>query len=67
MLHHLYLAGPIDATLAIVGVTSKGEMALLGTSSTAVGAHCVVSAGRGRLFVCDPDGVRDDPYDAIRR
>ena len=70
-LHHLYLAGQYDATLAIVGVTSKGEMAVLGTTGTAVGAHCVVSDGHGHLFVCDPDAgallVRDDHYGAIRR
>jgi hypothetical protein len=70
-LHHLYLAGQIDATLAIVGVTTTGEMAVLGTASTAIHAHCVVSAGHGRIFVCDPDEgkllVRDDPYDAIQR
>jgi hypothetical protein len=68
-LHHLYLAGQIDATLAIVGVSSKGEMAVLGTMGTTVLAHCVVSDGNRHLFVCDQGGgallVRDDPYDAI--
>jgi hypothetical protein len=70
-LHHLYVAGQFDATLAILGVSSTGELAVLGTSSTTVGAHCVVSAGGGRLFVCDPEGgallVREDPYAAIER
>ena len=71
VLHHLYLAGQIDATLAIVGVDSRGEMAVLGLEHTAIGASCVVSDRRGHAWVCDPQGgrllVRDDAFPAITR
>ena len=71
MLHHLYMPGQISANLAIVGVTSKGEMAVLGIMDTAIGAHCAVSDGHRRIDVCDPDDgellVRHDPYAAITR
>jgi hypothetical protein len=68
-LRHVYTSGQISATLAIVGVSSRGEMAILGEDDAALGSHCVVGDGQGGVYVCHPDGgrilVRDDPFDAI--
>ena len=68
-LHHLYLAGRFSANLAIVGVDSSGDMALLGLSDAALESHCVVADDRGQIYACDPDEgrilVRDDCFDAI--
>jgi hypothetical protein len=53
-LSHLYFPGGKSATMAILGVSAKGELTLLGTVPTAAGAHCVATDGNGKVFVCDP-------------
>ena len=66
---HLYTSGQVSASLAIVGVSSAGHMAVLGEDDAALGSHCVVGDGQGGVYLCDPDGgrilVRDDPFDPI--
>lgn len=66
---HLYVSGQWSANLAVIGVSSTGEMAVLGLCDAAIGAHCVVSDHRGRVFLCDPDAgrllVREDGFDPI--
>ena len=42
------------ATMAILAVSPKGELSLLGTLRTAPGAHCVATDGKRNVFVCDP-------------
>jgi hypothetical protein len=68
-LHHVYTAGQISATVAMVGVASSGEMAVLGEEDAALGSHCVVGDGRGAIYVCDPDDgrilVREDRFAPI--
>jgi DNA-binding beta-propeller fold protein YncE len=68
-LRHVYTAGQISATVAVVGVSSDGELAILGEQDAALGSHCVVGDGRGGIYVCDPDEgrilVRDDAFDPI--
>jgi hypothetical protein len=65
---HLYVPGGKSATMAIFGVSSKGELSLLGSVATAAGAHCVAVDGGGRAYVCDPKAgqliVVADPYPA---
>ena len=68
-LRHLYLPSGIDAHVAIVGVSSRGELATLGAVGGVIFGFCATTDDRGRVFVCDPRHggvvVRDDPFDAI--
>ena len=57
-LRHLYLPGGRSATMAILDVSPEGQFRLLRSVDTAPGAHCVVSDGEGRIFVCDPKAGR---------
>ena len=63
---HLYLAGEDSADLAIVGVSDRGELTVLGRGSGARDGHCVTTDDAGHAFVCDPRGGRllavDDRY-----
>jgi hypothetical protein len=63
---HLYLPGDESATLAILGVSERGALTLLGTLPTVVGAHCATTDGAGNVYVCDPARGRllviRDPY-----
>lgn len=63
---HLYLPGDESATMAIIGVSPKGLMSILGTVPTAKGAHCVTTDERGAAYVCDPRKgqllIVRDPY-----
>ncbi len=52
--HHVYLAGDESADSAIVGVTDKGELKLLGKAAGAAGGHCVTTDDAGHAYVCDP-------------
>jgi hypothetical protein len=70
-LSHLYLPGGKSATMAILEVSSEGKLGLIRTVPTAAGAHCVVSDGSGRVFVCDPKAGRllviaDGPSDRAK-
>ncbi len=64
--HHVYLAGDESADSAIVGVTEKGELKLLGKGPGAAGGHCVTTDDAGHAYVCDPAHGRlvevADPY-----
>ena len=51
---HLYLLGDESATMAIVAVSAKGALSILGTVPTAKDAHCVTTDERGNAYVCDP-------------
>ena len=63
---HLYLPGDESATMAIIGVSPKGGLSILGTVPTAKEAHCVTIDERGGAYVCDPRQGRllvvHDPY-----
>lgn len=69
-LRHLYLPGGKSATMAILGVSAKGDLSLLGTVPTAEGAHCVAADRSRNAFVCDPKKgqliVVSDPYPSSR-
>jgi len=54
-LAHAYLPGAGSATMAIIGVAASGAPAVLGTVTTARGAHCVAADDRSQAWVCDPD------------
>jgi hypothetical protein len=54
-LRHLYLPGGKSATMAILGVSAKGQLSVLGTMPTAPGAHCVAADAIGNAYVCDPE------------
>ena len=63
---HLYLAGEASGDTAIVAVSAKGELKVLGKAAGARDGHCVTTDGAGHVFVCDPAGGRlvaiDDTY-----
>jgi hypothetical protein len=65
---HFYLPGDESATMAIIGVSAKGMLTVLGTVPTVGGAHCVTTDERGHAYVCDPEHgqllVIPDPYPA---
>jgi len=63
--HHLYLPGADSATMAIVGVGSRGALTLLGRVDTARGAGCVTADDRGGIWVCDPKEGRLLRYDDV--
>lgn len=54
-LGHFYLPGATSKTMAILGVSAKGELSLLGTVPTAAGAHCATADTSGNVYVCAPD------------
>lgn len=68
---HLYAAGQISANLGIFGVSSSGELGLLGREDGTLYGHCVTTDDAGHAFVCDPRGGRllvdDDPFGRITR
>ena len=51
---HLYLPGDESATMAIIGVSAKGLLSILGVVPTAKDAHCVTKDQQGNAYVCDP-------------
>jgi DNA-binding beta-propeller fold protein YncE len=53
-LAHAYLPGEESATMAIVGISSKGVATVLATVNTADGAHCAATDDRDQVYVCDP-------------
>ncbi|MCU1283515.1 MAG: hypothetical protein JWM53_7061 [bacterium] len=65
---HLYLPGDESATMAIIGVSAKGTLTILGVVPTAKDAHCVTTDERGNAYVCDPRQgqllIVRDPYPA---
>jgi len=65
---HLYLPGDESATMAIIGVSARGMLTVLGTVPTVSGAHCVTTDERGTAYVCDPQNgqllVISDSYPA---
>jgi hypothetical protein len=68
-LGHLYLPGAKSETMAILGVSRAGKLALLSTVKTARAAHCVVADDHHQAWVCDPSHGRlllvDDTLPAI--
>ena len=54
-LAHLYLPGSTSASMAIAGVSATGALSLLGTATTAAGAHCVAADNQHHAWVCDPN------------
>ncbi|HET9989732.1 MAG TPA: hypothetical protein VFQ65_14470 [Kofleriaceae bacterium] len=68
---HLYAAGQISANLGIFGVSTTGELGLLGIADGTLYGHCVTTDDAGHAFVCDPRGGRllvdDDRFDPITR
>ena len=65
---HLYLPGDESATMAIIGVSAKGGLSILGTAPTVKDAHCVTTDEHGNAYVCDPKQgqllIVHDPYPA---
>lgn len=62
---HLYLPGDETATMAIIGVSAKGQLSVLSVLPTVKDAHCATTDDRGGVYVCDPRGgqlllLRDD-------
>ena len=68
---HLYVAGAISGDLAIIGVSSRGEMGLFAIEEGAIYAHCVTTDDAGHVFVCDMRQGRllvdDDSFAAVRQ
>jgi len=53
-LAHAYLPGEESATIAIIGISTKGAATVLGKVKTAEGAHCATADDRDQVYVCDP-------------
>jgi len=53
-LSHLYFTSSQNATLSVLGVSSKGELSLLAQAPADKRAHCVVSDDQNNIWVCDP-------------
>jgi len=68
---HLYAPGQISGNTGIFGVSTTGELALLGIADGTLYGHCVTTDDAGHAFVCDPRGgkllVIDDNFGAITR
>ena len=56
--------------MAIIGVSPRGALTVLGTVATVKDAHCVTTDDAGHAYVCDPRGGRllvvPDPYPATK-
>jgi len=67
---HLYAPGQISANTGIFGVSTNGDLALLGIDDGALYGHCVTTDDAGHAFVCDPRGgalvVIDDTFAAVK-
>jgi hypothetical protein len=57
-LHHLYVPASKTGQMAVVRVTHDGKLSLLGTVTTAEGAHCAAADDRGQVWLCDPKAGR---------
>ncbi|MFL6231727.1 MAG: YncE family protein [Thermoanaerobaculia bacterium] len=55
-LNHLYVPASKTGQMAIVGVSKEGNLKLLATVDTAIGAHCAVADDQKQVWVCDPRG-----------
>jgi DNA-binding beta-propeller fold protein YncE len=68
-LGHLYAPSAETKSLAILGVSPKGALSLLGTFPGTADSHCV--AAGGKVYVADPERGRlvvvTDPYPASPR
>lgn len=53
-LSHFYITGSKNASLSVLGVSSKGELSLLGIGVAAMRSHCVVGDDQNNIWVCDP-------------
>ena len=54
-LGHLYLPGGESGTMAVLGVSTTGELSLLSTVATTIGADCVTADDHANAWICDPD------------
>ncbi len=65
---HLYVPGARSATLAVLAVSDKGSLSLLGKAPAAEHSHCVTTDLAGGIYVCDPEKGRllvyRDPFPA---
>jgi DNA-binding beta-propeller fold protein YncE len=57
-LAHAYLPGEESASMAIIGISTKGAATVLGTVKTAEGSHCAATDDRGNAYICDPSAGR---------
>jgi DNA-binding beta-propeller fold protein YncE len=68
---HLYASGQISANLGIFGVSTTGELGVLGLEDGTLYGHCVTTDDDGHAYVCDPRSgallVDDDKFDPITR
>jgi hypothetical protein len=56
--HRLYAPAGKTGSLAVVTVSSSGELRLVRAIATVSGAHCATTDGAGTVYVCDPAGGR---------
>jgi hypothetical protein len=53
-LHHAYLPGGDSATMAVIGISPRGQATVLATVATAKGSHCVTTDDHDNVYICDP-------------
>jgi DNA-binding beta-propeller fold protein YncE len=65
-LGHLYVSGGSCKCLAVLGVSARGRLSLLGRFEAPASTHCVVADDGAHAWACDPDGGRlwrvSDPW-----
>lgn len=54
-LRHIYAPGSKDAKVAIINVSSKGELSIAKTLPSVERGHCVVADDHDNFYVCDPE------------
>ena len=54
-LRHIYAPGSKDATVSIISVSAKGELAMVTTLPAVERGHCVVADDHDNFYVCDPN------------
>lgn len=68
---HLYASGQVSANTAIYGVSTHGELGLLGIGDGALYGHCVTTDDAGHAYVCDPRHGRilivDDHFAQVKQ
>lgn len=57
-LHHFYLRGDGEPTVAILAVSPAGALSLLGTVQATAKGHCITADDRSQFWVCDWLGGR---------
>ena len=54
-LSHLYVPSSKNKAFYVFGVSSKGELSMLGSGKSSARSHCVAADDQNGVWVCDPE------------